>query len=131
MHYAIVNDTSGLIRQTGTCDPSHLHVKAGDGETARECANDVYDNTHRYVDGEFVLLPESSDDVKREEMLYILRHERASRLQSCDWTQAADVPLSDESKTEWAVYRQALRDLPNNVAGLTDINDVVFPTQPT
>jgi hypothetical protein len=43
-----------------------------------------------------------------------LRTERDSLLVSSDWTQAADSPLTDEAKTEWAVYREALRDLPAN-----------------
>ena len=33
-------------------------------------------------------------------------------LKESDWTQMTDSPLSDEKKAEWAVYRQALRDLP-------------------
>lgn len=32
-------------------------------------------------------------------------------LMQSDWTQIADSPLSDEKKAEWAVYRQALRDI--------------------
>jgi hypothetical protein len=33
-------------------------------------------------------------------------------LQSTDWTQAADAPVDREA---WAAYRQALRDVPNQV----------------
>lgn len=39
---------------------------------------------------------------------------RASRnllLKQCDWTQLADVPLSDAKKLEFAEYRQQLRDI--------------------
>ena len=43
-----------------------------------------------------------------------LRTERNSLLVSSDWTQAADSPLTDEVKAEWAVHREALRDLPAN-----------------
>ena len=36
---------------------------------------------------------------------------RDGLLLESDWTQfAEDNPLSDEKKTEWATYRQALRD---------------------
>jgi hypothetical protein len=38
--------------------------------------------------------------------------QRNRLLAESDWTQLADVPLSAEKKTEWAVYRQALRDVP-------------------
>lgn len=40
-----------------------------------------------------------------------LRAERQRRLTDCDWTQAADAPLTDLARAAWAVYRQALRDL--------------------
>ena len=42
-----------------------------------------------------------------------------------DWVETST--LSDEKKEEWRVYRQALRDLPENV---TDYN-IVYPTEPT
>jgi|TARA_B100000085_G_C18326467_1_gene424445 hypothetical protein len=37
---------------------------------------------------------------------------RDCTLQSTDWTQTADAPLSAEKKAEWAEFRQKLRDLP-------------------
>lgn len=40
-----------------------------------------------------------------------LRTKRTNLLKACDWTQAPDSPLSDSKKTEWATYRQALRDI--------------------
>ena len=43
-----------------------------------------------------------------------LRTERDSLLVSSDWTQYNDSPLSDEVKTEWATYRETLRNLPAN-----------------
>lgn len=36
---------------------------------------------------------------------------RNLRLQGSDWTQFPDSPLTEEEKAEWAVYRQALRDI--------------------
>lgn len=41
-----------------------------------------------------------------------LRTERNARLTACDWTQMPDAPLTSEQRTAWAVYRQALRDVP-------------------
>ena len=40
---------------------------------------------------------------------------RNNKLLACDWTQLPDSPLSDSKKAEWATYRQALRDVPNNL----------------
>ena len=39
---------------------------------------------------------------------------RTNLLTESDWTQVADNKLTDEKKAEWAVYRQALRDMPAN-----------------
>ena len=42
-----------------------------------------------------------------------VRATRDQKLTASDWTQMADSPLaSDSDKTEWATYRQSLRDLP-------------------
>jgi hypothetical protein len=57
-----------------------------------------------------------------------LRTRRRHELIACDWTQGADSPLSDSKKTEWATYRQALRDLPSTT--YTAIDDIVWPTKP-
>jgi hypothetical protein len=54
-----------------------------------------------------------------------LRIERNALLVSSDWTQYNDSPLSDEVKAEWAVHREALRDLPENT------DDPANPTWPT
>ena len=59
-----------------------------------------------------------------------IRNNRMYMLRSCDWTQGLDSPLSDTKKAEWAMYRQALRDLPAEYSDSDNIDDVVFPTQP-
>lgn len=62
-----------------------------------------------------------------------LRIERDKRLRDCDWTQLADVQLlyGDEWKLNWATYRQALRDLPNQcISGSINIYDMVWPLIP-
>lgn len=56
-----------------------------------------------------------------------IRSDRAQRLADCDWTQLSDAPLTEEQKTAWAAYRQALRDIPQQ-AGFPW--EVVWPTQP-
>ena len=61
--------------------------------------------------------------------LVILRDQRDHLLNRSDWTQAADSPLSDEKKAEWAAYRQALRNLPSNYTNSDNYGDVVWPTR--
>ena len=65
-----------------------------------------------------------------------LRTERNRLLQQSDWTQLQDAHLSAEKKSAWADYRQALRDLPDDLAntvpegaGPPDLFD--WPLDPT
>jgi hypothetical protein len=53
------------------------------------------------------------------------RKRRDGLLSLCDWTQVADAPVDD---LQWAVYRQALRDLPQTQ---TDPFNIVWPEPPT
>lgn len=57
-----------------------------------------------------------------------IREERDRLIALTDWTQIPDAPLSDEKKSAFATYRQALRDIPQNVG---NPDDVVWPTKPT
>jgi len=53
-----------------------------------------------------------------------IRTERDAKLTSCDWTQVIDAPVDQAA---WAIYRQALRDLPSQ-EGFP--NEVTWPTEP-
>ena len=53
-----------------------------------------------------------------------IRAWRNAQLARTDWTQLSDSPLD---KAAWAIYRQALRDLPAQ-GGLAD--DAEFPNAP-
>ena len=50
------------------------------------------------------------------------RTTRNTKLSDCDWTQLADVPLTEACKTAFATYRQALRDV--------DLLEPVWPEAP-
>ncbi len=56
-----------------------------------------------------------------------VRAARNSLLDLCDWTQLPDAPLTAEQKQEWAEYRQALRDVPEQT-GFPE--NVVWPSTP-
>lgn len=74
-----------------------------------------------------------NDDVKANVQGIIqvnMKIERSGLLYSSDWTQISDAPISDSKKAEWATYRQALRDVPENNVGVTDPADIVWPTAP-
>lgn len=57
-----------------------------------------------------------------------LRIRRTKKLLDSDWTQGNDTPLSNSEKTEWATYRQALRDLPANTS---DPKNPTWPSEPS
>ena len=50
--------------------------------------------------------------LKDAEQAKNVRQTRNDKLKECDWTQLAD---STADKQAWATYRQALRDVPNQV----------------
>lgn len=56
-----------------------------------------------------------------------IRIVRDSRLQGSDWTQISDTPLASQDQTDWATYRQELRDFP---ATVSDPQDPTWPTAP-
>lgn len=63
-----------------------------------------------------------------EQLEMQVRAQRNSLLTLCDWTQLPDAPLTDGEKQEWAEYRQALRDVPEQT-GFPDV--VVWPSTPS
>lgn len=64
-----------------------------------------------------------------EDTAYKWRQIRNKKLLACDWTQGADSPLSEAKKTEWATYRQALRDF--DYHSKTETHGVTWPTKPS
>ena len=83
--------------------------------------------THRVID-----MTEAEITERNESNLQYLREGRDQRLVDSDWTQVSDYPpaifsLSDSEKSQWATYRQALRDLPANTP---DPADPTWPVAP-
>jgi hypothetical protein len=72
-----------------------------------------------YQDGQFIPSPPDTEAMAR-----LARLQRNTLLADCDWTQLADAPVDDLA---WSVYRQELRDLPNQPEfPLT----IMWPVQP-
>ena len=82
--------------------------------------------TYAQVAGEKTLL-------QSREPMRLLRVERDRLLAETDWMGNSDVTMS----SDWATYRQALRDLPAsstptlNSDGTLDMSSVTFPTKPS
>jgi len=83
-----------------------------------------------YPSNEFVII-EDLAVARTDNILEILRLKRNTLLSESDWTQMSDSPLSASKKTEWATYRQTLRDIPTAQSTVTDINNIIWPTQPS
>lgn len=85
-----------------------------------------------YDDGDFVSVVQAQNltteeiQAAKDSAMAKLRSERDRLLAACDWTQMPDCSIA--KKTEWATYRQALRDLP---ATVTDARQTVtWPKDP-
>lgn len=77
-------------------------------------------------------IPPTSEELSTEEYcknngFKELRLERNRRLRDSDFSQLSDSPLTTEDKTAWKTYRQALRDLPQNIE---DPLTVAWPVAP-
>ena len=59
-----------------------------------------------------------------------LRAKRNKALADSDWTQLSDVGFNAAERTAWMNYRQALRDITNNIETAEQAQSVVFPTKP-
>ena len=94
---------------------------------------------HKLVNGQVV--PLSAEEIAQrqaEEQAWLdgafdramadLRQRRDAMLKSCDWVMLSDSPIAD--KTSWETYRQALRDITNNLTNVDDVNNITWPTKP-
>jgi hypothetical protein len=94
-----------------------------DGPIVWDAAKDAYSNT--WINTPFT--PAEMEQAKQN-ALYSLRRTRDMKLQSCDYTQLPDVPLTTEKRAEWVTYRQELRDYMDTV---TDpFNPPAWPVPP-
>ena len=94
-----------------------------DGPIVWDAAKDAYVNT--WINTPFT--PAEMEQAKQS-ALYSLRRTRDMKLQSCDYTQLPDVPLTAEKRAEWVTYRQELRDYMDTV---TDpFNPPAWPVPP-
>jgi len=56
-----------------------------------------------------------------------MRNQRNKLLLESDFTQLIDSPLTEEERDLWVIYRQELRDLPENIL---DIENIEWPIKP-
>lgn len=139
--FAVYETGSGEIVVNGFGPEEYISSYCGPG---REFIVGSYSAAEYYVkNGEPVRFPEKPDprcqsfDFMRqewvappslsEERLESARRHRGALLVASDWTQMPDSPLNPEIKHQWALYRQALRDITLQ----PDPVNIVWPTPPT
>ena len=120
IEYTTYNTTTGQILESGATNVQLSEIPLQEGQSIIEGIYEV--ETYKIIDG--VAVEQTID------FWNAVRIERNTLLTESDWTQMFDSPLTDSKKTEWATYRQALRDLPANNSSATSMDDVTFPTQP-
>lgn len=103
----------------GTLDPARHRVDLATGQVVPLPAKPSEFHYFDYADTKSWLL----DTARAWEEV---RMQRTKRLTECDWTTVPDAPLSEEKRAEWLVYRQALRDVPEQ----SDPMNIVWPTKP-
>lgn len=81
-----------------------------------------------YLDEDAKALGDAALAAEVEEKVWTeLRRKRDTLLKDSDFSQLQDAPLTAQQVTDWQVYRQALRDFPENVV---DVYNPIWPTKP-
>ena len=130
-------NTGRVISQTQTIEGTEEDIRPlFDKENNPKLLGYLNDRAISKVDGSIynsetdeIITTEIKDETRTTTT--ILRKIRNKRLTKSDWTQSLDSPLSDTKKNEWAIYRQSLRDLPDNYSDADDIDQIAIPNPPT
>jgi hypothetical protein len=136
MNYTIYNKTTGLISKT--CNTtSDISIQLSVDE---DYVEGTYDDSSFYIKNkEPIQFPSKPNypatfSVELQEWVpdtasiaYIIQSKRNELLILSDWTQIPNGPLTQQQQEAWAVYRQQLRDIPEQ-SGYPF--NVVWPTPP-
>lgn len=121
----VVYEEGGTILRSGVCAEADFVIQAQDGEFILEGVAD--DATQMVVDGSVV----DKEHVETDELKATnARLDRDALLRESDWTQVLDSPLTDDQKTQYRTYRQALRDITLH-QNWPDLADEDWPTLET
>jgi hypothetical protein len=126
--YAIYNSTGVVVKQVQCLDgelDNYLHDDLSAIETNESPFNKRVENGV-LIEIEAVEEPPAAPLIES----LSITDQRNAKLHESDWTQFADSPLSDTKKAEWATYRQALRDLPQQYPDAITNDDIIWPTKP-
>ena len=117
--YTIYNPDNGCIVKALRCPPELLEVNLAGNDKYVEGFYDP--SAYRIEDGKAVSTVTEDNEIERSNLT-----RRHSELKATDWTQLADVALTDSQKTKYATYRQALRDITTH-SNWPDLNNSDWP----
>lgn len=120
--FTVYNPTTGQILRTGYIPEGDISSQVGEGEAVLPLSS--MPGQDWVVGGRVVPLPNKPlgdyifdyntaqwvPDLKKAS--YDAIQKRNKLLYESDWTQIPNSPLTPEQVEQWAVYRQALRDVP-------------------
>jgi len=97
---------------------------------------------HKLVDG--IQIPLSAEEIAQRQADEIawnngafdraiasLRAKRNALLKDSDHTVLQDSPLTPAKKSEWMTYRTSLRNLPQGLTTVEQINNLAYPLKPS
>ena len=154
----IVNEDTGEIIRTGHSSVPGDWAKKPTAKGHAVKMGQANPGTHHYVKGQLTKMPDDvierknanvrlrnphhvwdhkaldwidprPPEVKKQQDSDERRAQRDALLAACDWTQAADSPLTDAKKEEWQTYRQALRDITKQAGFPSTVDWPVAPTK--
>ena len=82
----------------------------------------------RQIDNVDPVYLDNNDPTEEEFKMFGLRAKRNALLAECDSKVIVDFPITDEKKTKWLEYRQALRDWTETVSD--SLNPPEWPIKP-
>lgn len=136
MNFTIYNITTGQIIQSGFCLDVSIQI-IPDGCALLEIESDPL---NQYIDnGQLINIPvrpslEHEFDYSTKSWVLNINYlkesianKRNNLLYKSDWTQLPNGPLNQQQQSQWATYRQTLRDITTQSGYPTN---VIWPTEP-
>lgn len=121
-YQAMTKEDSTATRSWLEAEPMCKHIEMPNGLQAKYLMAEMQEDK--------IVLAHSSEKetADLEQAWDMLRSERNRRLTESDFSMLEDIPFNQQTKQLWANYRQALRELPEEVADPRQ--EVQWPAKP-
>lgn len=132
---------NGQITNISSCSDKHFDIQPGYPDSLLEINEDVHFDTHYVLNNKLVLKPSKPSDYHKFNydnkewyldtnlLISVIREKRNGMLLDSDWTDtlSAQNRLGIDLYNKWQIYRQALRDIPQQ-KGFPE--NIIWPNQP-